>query len=364
MNHRRLLLVTDAVGGVWIYSVELARALKSHGIEVILAVTGPSPSARQREAAQDLCLIDTGLPLEWLDTSAAEIEAASLELARIAASERIHVVQTHSAAFLAESGFECPTVAVQHSCLSSWWAAVRGTALPSDLQWRTDLVERGLRRADAIVAPTRAFATATARAYLVDDVICVHNGRTPREARLLPQGDFIFTASRLWDEGKNVQTLDRAAAHIDVPVQAAGATLGPNGAKVALEYLRLLGELSEDRLGGLMAARPIYASAALYEPFGLSVLEAAQAGCALVLSDIPTHRELWDDAALFVDPFDEHGFANAFERLLKDRSERNCLGKRAALAARRYSPSRTAHEMAQIYARVTQPQSQLIAGAA
>ena len=39
---------------------------------------------------------------------------------------------------------------------------------------------------------------------------------------------------------------------------------------------------------------------ALYEPFGLAVLEAAQAGCALVLSDIPTFRELWDGAALFV----------------------------------------------------------------
>jgi glycosyltransferase involved in cell wall biosynthesis len=302
--------------------------------------------------------------LEWLDTSAAEIEAASSELGRIAASERIDVVQTHSAAFLVGAGFECPTVAVQHSCLSSWWAVVRGTALPIDLEWRTDLVERGLRRADAIVAPTRAFAAATARAYRLDDIITVHNGRTRREVRLLPQGDFVFTASRLWDEGKNVRTLDAAAARIDVPVQAAGATLGPNGAKVALENLHLLGELSEERLGGLLAARPIYASAALYEPFGLSVLEAAQAGCALVLSDIPTHRELWDGAALFVDPFDERGFANAFERLLNDRSERNRLGENAALAARQYSPSRMAHEMVQIYARVTQPQSQLIAGAA
>jgi hypothetical protein len=38
------------------------------------------------------------------------------------------------------------------------------------------------------------------------------------------------------------------------------------------------------------------------EPFGLAVLEAAQAGCPLVLSDLPGFRELWDGAALFRRP--------------------------------------------------------------
>jgi glycosyltransferase involved in cell wall biosynthesis len=36
----------------------------------------------------------------------------------------------------------------------------------------------------------------------------------------------------------------------------------------------------------------------LYEPFGLAVAEAARAARPLVLSDIPTFRELWGDAAL------------------------------------------------------------------
>ncbi len=60
-----------------------------------------------------------------------------------------------------------------------------------------------------------------------------------------------------------------------------------------------------------LARSPIFASAALYEPFGLAVLEAAQAGCALVLSDIPTFRELWDGAALFVPADDAAAFAAA-----------------------------------------------------
>jgi glycosyltransferase involved in cell wall biosynthesis len=274
------------------------------------------------------------------------------------------VVQTSGAALLAGGAFEQPIVAVQHSCVATWWAAVKGTPLPDDFRWRSDLVAQGLSKADAVVAPSRAFAAATERAYDLDRrVLAVHNGRTAQKLRELPQGDFVFTAGRLWDEGKNVATLDRAAARIRAPFQAAGSTKGPNGASIALEHLIALGSLSEARVAGVMAARPVFASAALYEPFGLSVLEAAQAGCALVLSDIATHRELWDGAALFVEPLDDAAFASAINDLLDRHEERERLGQIARERARQYSPQRMARSMADIYARVLQPQPQL-AGAA
>jgi glycosyltransferase involved in cell wall biosynthesis len=363
MTAIRLLLVTDAVGGVWVYSHELARALRPLGVETTLAVTGPSPSPEQREAAAGIRLVDTGLPLEWLDTSAAQIASAGKELARIAAREGADIVQTSSAALLAAGAFDQPCVAVQHSCVATWWEAVKGTRLQDDFRWRRDLTEAGLKLADAVVAPSNAFAAATTRTYGVP-ALAVHNGRTPRKLRPLPQGDFVFTAARLWDAGKNVAVLDRAAAMIDAPVQAAGPTRGPNGASVTLDKVVTLGELSETKLAGVLAAKPIFASAALYEPFGLSVLEAAQSGCALVLSDIPTHREMWGGAAAFVDPRDGAGFAEAIGQLLRDRAKRERLGNRAATRARHYSPERMARSMAQIYVSLADPRPQLIAGAA
>jgi glycosyltransferase involved in cell wall biosynthesis len=359
------LLVTDAVGGVWVYSLELARALKPLGIEAVLAVTGPAPTAEQREAAADLPLIDTGLPIEWLDTSEDEIARAGEELARLATREGADIVQTSSAAHLAGAWFDCPTIAVQHSCVASWWEAVKTDPLPTDFEWRRALVARGLRRADVVVAPSRAFAEATRHAYALErPVLAVHNGRTQTHVSDLPQGDFAFTAGRLWDEGKNAETLDKAAALIGVPLQAAGATHGPNGTSFGPENLIALGELSEERIAGVLAARPVFASAALYEPFGLSVLEAAQAGCALVLSDIPTHRELWGGAAAFVDANDSAAFADAIGRLVHDQDERSRLGDRARARARQYSPERMAGGMAEIYTRASQRQPQLIAGAA
>ena len=354
MRDTRLLLVTDAVGGVWVYTVELARALLPLGIEASIAVMGPSPTDKQRAEADGIRLIDTGLPLEWLDTTPGEIRRAGEAISEIADASECDIIQTSSAALLADVEFNQPCVAVQHSCVASWWAAVKGTQLPPEFEWRRELVERGLQRAAAIVAPSIAFASETARIYdLTSPVLAVHNGRRILASRDIPQGKFVFTAGRLWDEGKNAVTLDRAARRIDVPFQAAGPTTGPNGARIHLEQVQALGELSPTRLGGLLAARPIYASAALYEPFGLSVLEAAQAGCALVLSDIATHREIWGGAAIFVAPNDDAAFAAAIRDLLSDADERQQLGQLARARAALYTPERMARRMADIYARLT-----------
>src|SRR5206468_4261817 len=178
------------------------------------------------------------------------------------------------------------------------------------------------------------------------DALAVHNGRSARTFPGIPKGRFAFTAGRLWDEGKNVAVLDAAAARLDVPFQAAGATYGPNGARIHLDHIDALGELSATRLSGLLSARPIYSSTALYEPFGLSVLEAAQAGCALVLSDIATHREIWGGAAIFVSARDADAFAEAIQDLLDDPDERRQLGQLARARASLYLPERMARGMA------------------
>ena len=345
----RLLLVTDAVGGVWVYSLELAHALQPLGVEVVLCVMGPSPSAQQREEAAGFRLIDTGLPLEWLDTNPREMRRAGEAISNIAHREGADIVQTCNAAILSDAEFSQPCIAVQHSCVTSWWAAVRSTPLPTEFQWRRDLVECGLHRAAAVVAPSNAFAAETARLYDLA-VTPVPNGRSDIRFPQIPQGQFVFTASRLWDEGKNLTTLDGAAARLKVPFQAAGPTHGPNGASIQLNALQALGELSSTRLAGLLSAQPIYASAALYEPFGLSVLEAAQAGCALVLSDIPTHREIWSGAAIFAPAQDDAAFATAVDDLLRDPDERQQLGRLARARARFYTPERTARTMAELYA--------------
>jgi glycosyltransferase involved in cell wall biosynthesis len=354
MSARRLLLSTDAVGGVWTYSVELARALRPLGVETVLAVMGPSPSAAQVEAAGGIRIVDTRLPLDWTAERPHQLRAAGQALARLAGKERAELVQLHSAALACDVEFDQPVIAVQHSCVTTWWASVRDGPLPRDFAWRRDCVECGLNSVDAVVAPTAAFAARTARCYALGrPVYVVRNGRRPIPLPRRSHADFVFTVGRLWDEGKNVRVLDQAAALLDAPVEAIGPLQGPNGASANFEHLCVPGVLRGQAVAERLAARPIFASAALYEPFGLSALEAAQAGCALVLSDIATLRELWDGAALFASPMDPRGYADAITALLDDPAERERLGRSAQLRALAYTPDAMARGMLAIYDQVT-----------
>jgi glycosyltransferase involved in cell wall biosynthesis len=355
----RLLLVTDAVGGVWTHSVELARALGEWEVEAIVAIIGPPPSERQRLEAGAIKLVDTGLPLDWTADGPHEIRRAGSGIAEIADDEGADLIQLNSAAMIADCEFSQPTIVVQHSCVATWWNSVREGPLPRDFAWRRDLIECGLNAAGSVVAPSAAFAAQLSRVYgLSRPVRCVRNGRRALPMKKRGPEDFVFTVGRLWDDGKNARTLDEAAARLSVPVEAVGPLEGPNGTAVAFDHLRMPGELPLDEIAQRLAARPIFASAALYEPFGLSVLEAAQAGCALVLSDIPTFRELWSGAAVFVDPRDPAGFADAIEQLLANPERRADLAIAGRMRALRYTPEAMASRMAQIYADLLPEHSQ------
>jgi glycosyltransferase involved in cell wall biosynthesis len=350
---QRILLTADAVGGVWQYSVDLARGLSRLGIETVLAVLGPSPSAAQKRAARSvprLKMVDTGLALDWLADEAGTLRRAGEAVARLAAKHEADLVQLNMPALAAEVRFDRPVVAVLHSCVASWWRAVNDGPLPPHFEWLTERVRLGVAAADAVVTPSAAFGRAAQACYALPETPrTVHNGRSSLVSRAQAPHDFVFTSGRLWDRGKNVGVLDAAAAKIGVPVHAAGPLQGPNGERAAFRHLHALGNLDEPSLGRWLAARPVFASAALYEPFGLSVLEAAAAGCALVLSDIPTFRELWDEVAIFVDPRDSDTYARALNALVSDDFERAVLGRAAQERAARFTPDAMAAQMASLY---------------
>jgi glycosyltransferase involved in cell wall biosynthesis len=219
---------------------------------------------------------------------------------------------------------------------------VHGGVLPPDLAWRAEAVAQGLAAADAIIAPSHSFASVLEAEYSSNRRIdVVWNGRRPVAARAASHGN-VFTAGRLWDIGKNVAVIDAAAGLLDVPVFAAGSLQGPHGASIACRHLRCLGPLDDAAMAAQYAAAGIFVSVARYEPFGLAVLEAAQAGCALILSDVATFRELWDGAALFVAPSDAHDLAAAIWDCLRTPGRRDHLGTLARQRATQFSAEKMA----------------------
>lgn len=338
LHPQHVLMTTDAVGGVWTYALDLADGLLARGISVSLAVLGPPPQQGQRQAAREvhgLNLIEAGETLDWLADRPMLLDKAGRALRRLVADVGADLVHLNAPALRNGEDWGAPVVGACHSCVATWWDAVHGTDLPEDFKWRTERLGRGYRRCDRLIAPSYAFRQATALRYGVQPTVVKNGRRSPQESAAKRRRR-VLTSGRLWDDAKNIAVLDRAAHRMRGAVEAAGALEGANGQVTHLDHVRALGQLSGGALQRRLQEAAVFCAPSLYEPFGLGVLEAAQAGCALVLADIPTFRELWDGAALFVPPRDDVGLAAVLDELLDDADRARRLGRLASARAHQF----------------------------
>jgi len=262
----------------------------------------------------------------------------------------VHLNSFREASF----GWKAPQIVVAHSCVNSWAAACGEKDAFTGREWSvyTANVRAGMRKAAAWIAPTSAFRDEIARLYRLETAgHVIRNGAEAAADRHQPKQPVILGAGRVWDKAKNLTALASAASMLDWPVRIAGAASGAEGGATAAASARcsFLGELSHRELRDEFAAVSIFASPALYEPFGLSVLEAATAGCALALSDIPTFRELWDGAARFFDPRDNGAMIGCLWSLAANDAERADLQRAASERAVRYRLSSTVAAYCSLY---------------
>lgn len=349
----RILMTVDAVGGVWRYAMDLAAGLRAAGCEIVFAGFGPPPDAAMlAEAARHGTVGWSPAPLDWMARDAAALHPAQEALARLCRDRRADLVHLNAPPLAAGPPLGAPVVAVAHSCLATWQRAVRGLPLPAAEAWHADRYRAGMEAAAAVVAPSVAQAALMAECYPdLPRLRIVHNGvALPAPMPEVAREPFALAAGRWWDEGKNLATLDAAAAGMAVPLRLAGPVEGPNGTAAAPRHAKALGPLPNAGLRALMARAAVFVAPSRYEPFGLAVVEAAQAGLPLVLADIPTFRELWTDAsAAFVPPGDAAGFAAAVNRLAADPVTAARMGAAARAHATRYRPARQVAGMAAVY---------------
>lgn len=351
LSNLRILMTTDTVGGVWTYATTLASALAGLGAEVYLVTIGPRPRADQRAmlSLPGVHLIESDLALEWQDPESNDLSPAEEFLARLERQIKPDIVHLNS---FREATFDwnAPVLVVAHSCVNSWGIACNDTAWLTEPKWRrySELVGAGLDRAQVWVCPSRALRDVIFDLYRPHSPgKVIWNGIAPAPPPLCQKKHFILAAGRMWDTAKNLATLAQAADGLNWPVLVAGPPGMSPGAVVS--EVELLGELSRRDLRRWMERAAIFVSPALYEPFGISVLEAASAGCALVLSDIPTFRELWDAAAVFVSPTDDGALRNALSDLCTDTSKRSQLQRAAFARARRFSIAPMTDAYAELY---------------
>jgi len=347
-------MTADTVGGVWSYSVDLIREFAKSGIEVLLATMGgPLNAAQQAEISgcRNLKLEASNFKLEWMQEPWEEVQAAGqwlLALEREFEPDLIHLNGYAHGAL----PWLAPKIVVGHSCVLSWWQAVHGVDAPEEYSTYRGTVQEGIRAADAVVAPSHAMMRSLREHYGPFDgkkTVVIPNGRVPGEYRARNKENFILSAGRLWDEAKNVRAVCACSTKVPWKICVAGETKHPDGQCAEFPDVKSLGYLTPASMKEVYARAAIYALPAKYEPFGLSILEAGLSGCALVLGDIPSLRENWDGAALFVAPDDGGEIETGLRRLIQNPNELERLGQLASARGRKYRSEVSARKYLELY---------------
>lgn len=331
-------MTADAVTGVWTYCMDLARGLARHGVRVTLATMGPEPTLSQQEEARQipgLSLHTSRYKLEWMHEPWTDVDAAADWLLALAERVRPDVIHLNGYTHVALP-WPAPTLVACHADVLTWWHAVKGSNAPMD-EWHeyARRSREGLRSAGMVVAPSASALADMERFYGPLNVArVVHHGRNGEEFSPVAKRGLVFSDGKFWDEAKNLTALQQVAGNLDWPVYIAGE-VGEHRPRTG--DINFLGRLHTSAKSAWLGRAGIYALPAKYEPFGHSVLEAALSGCALVLGDIPSLRELWGDAALYVDPIEPFALQEAIQILIHDSEIREEMAARAREQARKYT---------------------------
>ncbi len=357
----RVLIVADVVGGVGTFVHELTQGLTRLGAEVHLALIGRDASAVAPAAAS--CEL-RDLKLEWMPDPWRDVEATSEWVGELIARHRPGVVHMNTFAPVPDTSI--PVLLTVHSCVVTWWRAVRDCEAPAGWTRYRTVARRALDRADIVCVPTRALQEDLIAAYgKLPCARVIPNGRTiarPNRRTIAPPNGrtiapppaeaprrerLVVSVGRLWDEAKNAALLASAAPAIDGRV----VLIGPG----RLPGIESVGRLAPAEVLRWLGRAAVFAEPARYEPFGLAALEAALCGCALVLGDIPSLREVWHDGASYVGPDDRDGLVHALNALLEDSAQRRRAANAARARAARYGQSAMSDAYLDAYREVARP---------
>lgn len=335
----RILMTTTVQTEVWNYSLELAEALSRTGHQVTLAVPNHSLGRSHLKQLRRLPRVEL-FENPYLREGGCTVKAIGRWLLNLEQQIRPHLIHLN--------GYAYATLP---------WQASKVVAAPVYLPWQSKngpaqmelayhkYVEQSLRAADLVIAPTQTALTALAESYgPLSQGQVVPIGRNPYPIHVREKRPYILTSAQGWDDHRNVLNLERVAPRLPWPVYMLGNAPLSGRMNNSLQWVNSIGPVSAKKRRAWFAHTAIYVLSSRYEPFGLAALEAAQAGCALVLSDISNLREIWGDAALYIQPDDPHSLEVALALLMADSTFRKVMAQRACARAQKFTSERMAEQ--------------------
>jgi glycosyltransferase involved in cell wall biosynthesis len=253
--------------------------------------------------------------------------------------------------------------------------ARRHLSLWLDTKVRSQVAKRSIRTADCTIAPSESFAAAL-RNWTGCPVRTIHHGfdrktffsptaPSPAIVRMLerrPDALRVLFVSH-YNYYRNFETLFRALPlvrrHLVRDVQLVltctleETTGGYRTQNVAALVTRLgiesqvlqLGPVPYDQLQFLYSSADIYVTAAYAETFAHPVVEAMACGLPIIASDLPVHREICRDAAIYFPRFSAQDLADRIAHLAHSPDLSADLARRGLIRSHDFSWERHTDEI-------------------
>ncbi len=359
-----ILITTDTLSEVWIHTRELATELTARGIQVTLVSFGDIPvpeSVAWMQTLQNFQYHPTAFRLDWMQEGERDFPDAYSYLTALTRELKPDIVHVNHLRFGSlQAGVPC--VAAAHGDYISWWQTVHGRepkASPWLRTYREDIC-RGLQQADAVVASSKWLQDSLRENYCEPrHAEVIHNGRNPIHFNpYLSKQKSVLAAGRILDLGKGIDLLT-SHTH-ELPIQIAGSEMPPAQAhspirtdlKLALAEAQVSfkGAQTEAQMRMLLSRSAIYAATSRYDASGAGTLEAAFSRCAVVANDVPVHRELWGDTALYFETNRSDSLAECIHTLGQDSESCRDYANRVYQRAReRFTARRMANDYLALY---------------
>ncbi len=345
----KILMTADTIGGVWTYTINLCKELEQYHVQIHVMTFGNNLSEEQWQQILPLrktSIYESSYKLEWMEDAEKDVNHSRQWATRIYQHINPDIVHLNNFA-LAGCFSSTPMLLVYHSCVHTWWKAVKKESLPAAWNYYTSIVQHAIEESDIIIAPTESILHQVQDIFRQFPAQVIYNGINAASRISTPKQPFIFSAGRLWDEAKNMQLLYRLAPKIEWPVYIAGDF--HENSLIEGDGIHFTGHLNQQQLFHYLSRASIFCMPSKYEPFGLSVLEAAHAECVLVLSNISSFREIWEDAAIYFDPWNESDAHYVLTNVIRDKGLQSELSCKAKERAAKFSAKKMAIKYFTLY---------------
>ncbi len=138
--------------------------------------------------------------------------------------------------------------------------------------------------------------------------------------------------------------------------------IGPPPTKYEMKYLefvelnkrvRFISNIDDKQLFTLYKNAKVFIFPSLEEGFGLPILEAMNAKCPILLSNIPIFKEIAGDASLYFNPYDVYDFTEKLKYVLEaNHTSKNELINKGIERLKKYTWHNTAEKTANCYKRI------------